>query len=258
MNKLIRLLMLAGFAAVPVFAHAEDITDTYSTGDTLTARTMNNIKSAVNSKQDRVTGICPPGAAIAAINSDGSVDCEADSDSGGDITGVTAGSGLTGGGTSGTVTLSLRGAVSVDSTAFRYGQPYSDACRYSARRGFAYFSSASTASACDARAPVQLPHGVTVTELSCTVRDNDATAGSSIVVSLIRNNIGLLIESEFVLFTTSASLDLPGLQHIVGSTTPLGVVNNEQSSFYLLADYGTNTDQASTNLRIYGCRIFYN
>lgn len=60
---------------------ADDITDTYTTGDTLTVSTMNNIKSAVNSKQDRVTGTCPAGTAIASINSNGTVVCEADDDS---------------------------------------------------------------------------------------------------------------------------------------------------------------------------------
>jgi hypothetical protein len=53
--------------------------------------------------QARVTGACPPGEAIRAIDEGGTVICEPL----GDITGVTAGPGLTGGGASGEVTLGV-------------------------------------------------------------------------------------------------------------------------------------------------------
>jgi hypothetical protein len=57
--------------------------------------------------QQRVTGNCPSGQYIRQINADGTVECGADANSGGDITSVTAGTGLTGGGTTGDVTLSI-------------------------------------------------------------------------------------------------------------------------------------------------------
>jgi hypothetical protein len=63
--------------------------------------------------QKRVTGTCAAGTAVSQVNSDGTVTCVA----AGDITAVTAGTGLTGGGTSGAVTvdvavpLSLSGEV---------------------------------------------------------------------------------------------------------------------------------------------------
>ena len=55
--------------------------------------------------QLRVVGTCPAGEYVQEINQDGSVVC--DTDAGGDITTVTAGSGLTGGGTSGDVALAI-------------------------------------------------------------------------------------------------------------------------------------------------------
>lgn len=61
--------------------------------------------------QQRVTGTCPEGAAIRAIAESGTVTCEADdvgpNGPAGDITGVTAGTGLTGGAQSGNATLGI-------------------------------------------------------------------------------------------------------------------------------------------------------
>lgn len=56
--------------------------------------------------QSRVTGDCAVGSAIRAINSDGSVTCETDDDSG-DITAVNTGPGLTGGDVSGAIDLGV-------------------------------------------------------------------------------------------------------------------------------------------------------
>lgn len=58
--------------------------------------------------QRRVAGVCPTGSSIREIDSAGNVVCEAGSS--GDITAVTAGTGLSGGGTGGDVTLALNTA----------------------------------------------------------------------------------------------------------------------------------------------------
>jgi len=63
------------------------------------------------SYQNRVTGTCAAGSSISSINQDGSVNCEPDSDSGGDITGVSVGSGLSGGGLTGDVSIDIDPAV---------------------------------------------------------------------------------------------------------------------------------------------------
>ena len=56
--------------------------------------------------QQRVAATCAAGSSIREIKEDGGVVCQADNDSGGDVTRVIAGAGITGGGTSGDVTVS--------------------------------------------------------------------------------------------------------------------------------------------------------
>jgi len=57
--------------------------------------------------QKRVTGTCTAGNFIIGVNAEGTVVCAPDLSGSGDITSITAGSGLSGGGQSGAVTLSL-------------------------------------------------------------------------------------------------------------------------------------------------------
>jgi Collagen triple helix repeat (20 copies) len=61
----------------------------------------------LNDLQRRVTGTCGAGQYVQSVAVDGSVSCGTDANSGGDITGVTAGNGLTGGATSGNATLGV-------------------------------------------------------------------------------------------------------------------------------------------------------
>lgn len=57
MQRLIEVTVIIGLLSVAQLAHGGSIPDDYNTGDTLTADKMNNIKSAVNDNDDRVSAL---------------------------------------------------------------------------------------------------------------------------------------------------------------------------------------------------------
>jgi hypothetical protein len=100
----------SGLSGVPGDLADGDDDTTYSAGEGL-ALADTTFSADTAYLQRRVSGVCSPGSSVREINEDGSVVCEADDvgqgNGGGDITAVYAGSGLTGGGASGAVTLTV-------------------------------------------------------------------------------------------------------------------------------------------------------
>lgn len=107
------MLLIAGCN----IAYADDVgvLNQFTSGNVISSGEVNknfdDIKTAVNSKQSDLKNGCAQGYAIRSIDHNGNVECEFDDigsgTGGGDITGVTAGTGLLGGGDTGTVELRL-------------------------------------------------------------------------------------------------------------------------------------------------------
>jgi len=100
----------SGLTAIPAgFVDGVDNDTTYTAGSGLT---LSSGQFSVNTTiiQSRINGTCAVGNAIRVVNGDGTVTCEAVAGGAGDITAVTAGTGLSGGGLSGAVTLSADAA----------------------------------------------------------------------------------------------------------------------------------------------------
>jgi hypothetical protein len=90
---------------------ADDALTTFQSNTTAKSSEVNanfsTLKDAVNTKQDKVTGTCPSGQAIREIAADGTITCETDDVGAGDVTSVTAGTGLSGGGDTGDISISI-------------------------------------------------------------------------------------------------------------------------------------------------------
>lgn len=234
-----------------------DITGVTAGTGLLGGGTTGNVELKFDSTtvQARVADSCIAGQSIRAINDNGMVTCEVDSDSGGDITSIdtAADSGLTGGSTSGSVNLRLaNGFVSVHPAAFISREIYDTVCYPVTERNYHFFHDLSTKGICKSFASVNLPHNADISSIQCYFQDSHAT--EDITVTFRRTT-----------FSTGATTDIATMNTTGANTTAMltrtsnftiQTVNNATFAYSIEFDPG-NTTLVSSNHRIYGCSITY-
>ena len=213
--------------------------------------------------QRRVVGSCSPGSSIRSIAANGSVTCETD-DSGG--TTLIAGPGLTIVGD--TIQVDNSSTITVNSlnistrTRWRHvhvadfqrtGTDTQSNYALATSADYMMFSGATTFVA-----PVDLPEGVTISELRCYLYDSDGFNSISVNASLRRrgytNTWWTSVAS--VSFGTGAQSALTTIQSQGDNASH--VVNNEANAYSLTASISATTATSiNLGLRFYGCRIKY-
>jgi len=248
-----------------------DANTTYSAGSGLQELTPGEFTTDPDVVQNRLSQDCAGGSSIRVINRDGTVECEADTDTN---TTYSAGTGMQ---LKNLTEISpADGWVSIPPSAFvatvaaqlyQYGTTFVvnyGGCQLSPVPGATSFKSnlGIQSTECNAYAPLILPHGATLTELQCKVDDSSGRAMSNeLTAQLYRVSVsGTSATAEELVFSTNGSADT-GVQLISDSSVESGrdVVNNESYAYQLFVDWSTTIFNHIDIefFKVYGCRVAY-
>jgi hypothetical protein len=232
-----------------------DTTYTAGGGISLTGTTF-SINTAQT--QRRVTGSCAPGSYMYAINANGLVSCRADNDSGGDITSVTAGAGLDGGGDNGAVTIKrIGGFVSIGSSAM-FPTSINNSGRCYMVRGvrYAYWDLTSSYDSCSAIAHINLPNGATVIDMVCRLYSNDT--GTDDLFPFVRLDRYALHNGERSAMAALevSHVDADTIRTLYTNSIANPLVDNGSYS-YSISFFARHTNTVGTKNRFYSCAIGY-
>jgi hypothetical protein len=156
------------------------------------------------------------------------------------------------------------GAASISGVAFRNENSDTDQetqCQLKHTSTYSYYRAVAGAdsASCDAFADIRLPHGRTLTGLSCTVYDDTGTSGIRIKFNLIR--VSLSEETDSKLFETPRSTGVDQREQLSDTTidNPAnGIVDNKAFTYKIYANFSTNDfSSIGDNGRLYGCSVSY-
>jgi hypothetical protein len=210
------------------------IPNTFSAGTPARAADVNAnfnaVKAAVDGKQNRVTGICMVGSAIVEIRADGTVVCDTYVKSGKVVIGPPA------------------------FTASDFAKVTSGECLPAFDFGF-HFKGTVNGPFCMAYAPLNLPHGATLTLLSCTVADTSIYANTDISAGVTRQWRFNPVEEPVM--GTLASVSSGPL-----TSPPLGgraLVNNDEYTYLLRLTLRASTpfNNVTDSLAMHSCEVSY-
>jgi hypothetical protein len=232
MRIILAVLCSIGFSTAP--AAELVIPNTFTAGTPARAADVNAnfsaVKAAVDGKQNRVTGICAVGSAIREIKADGTVTCDAYVKSGKVVVGPAA------------------------FAASDFSKVVSGECLPAFDLGF-HFKGTANGPFCMAYAPLNLPHGATLTLLSCTVADTSIYANTDISAGVTRQwRFNPVDEPVMGTLASVASGTL--------TSPPLGgrsLVNNDEYTYLLRLTLRASTtfNNVVDSLAMHSCEITY-
>ena len=127
-------------------------------------------------------------------------------------------------------------------------------CEQATTSGYTYITNSSTSDSCTLMTSLTLPDNATITEVICSIKNNDATTTSNPTIYIGR--VGIDVWSIDTLVNGSLTADDASVQKLVFQTVNNATVDT-QNYAYFLEFYPKNTTTANSNQAFYNCQIKY-
>ena len=241
-------------ASVALMAGSVTIPNTFTANTTAKASEVNAnfsaVKTAVDDNDNRIKGNTEEiRTNISNIQTNAS-------NIAGAITDINATGGLTGGGSSGDVTVRRAdGYVAIAPATFAVYEDTNCSLRRNSR--YVYFNSGTTDNYCVAYAPVFLPDGATIKDLTCYFYNNDGSTGANPKVEFHARRYDA--NNGRVILTANSGGDSTDRQQGYDNNilASWATVNNKDYQYVLVYDPPNTTSSAGTKEVLYGCTVGY-